>query len=73
MKANNFLAVSMLVVLTSLVGGCHELASDDHSDYASPSGSYRDGFRDGRAYERRRDDRRDSSYDGRGDYYRRRR
>ena len=72
MKAKNILAVSLLVVLTGLVGGCHELASDDHSDYGSPSGSYRDGYRDGRAYERRRDDRRDRRYGDRSDYYRRR-
>jgi hypothetical protein len=70
MKAKNILAVSLLV-LTGLMGGCHELASDDYNDYGS-SGSYRDGYRDGRAHERRRDDRRDSRYDDRGDYYRRR-
>jgi hypothetical protein len=73
MKAKRFLAVFLLVVLTGLTGGCHELASDDHNDYDSSSGSYSDGFRDGRAYERRRDDRRDSRYDNRGDDYRRRR
>ncbi|HEU4344844.1 MAG TPA: hypothetical protein VFU31_25115 [Candidatus Binatia bacterium] len=72
MKAKNVLVVSLLVVLTGLIGGCHELASDDYSDYSNASGSYRDGFRDGRAYERRREDRRDSRYDDRGDYYRRR-
>lgn len=73
MKVKNLPAVFLLVVLTGLAGGCHELASDDYNDYDSSSGSYRDGFRDGRAYERRRDDRRDSRYDDRGDYYRRRR
>jgi hypothetical protein len=71
MKAKNILAVSLLVVLTGLIGGCHELASNDYNDYGS-SDVYRDGYRDGRAYERRRDDRRDSRYDNRGDYYRRR-
>ena len=72
MKAKNILAVFLLVVLTGVIGGCHELASDDYNDYGSSSGSYRDGYRDGRAHERRRDDRRDSRYDDRGDYYRRR-
>jgi hypothetical protein len=71
MKAKNILAVSLLVVLTGLISGCHELASDDYNDYGS-SGSYRDGFRDGRAHQRRRDDRRQSRYDDRDDYYRRR-
>jgi hypothetical protein len=72
MKARNILAVSLLVALTGLIGGCHELASDDYNDYGSSSGSYRDGFSDGRAYQRRRDDRRHSRYDDRDDYYRRR-
>ena len=72
MKAKKFLAIALLVVLTGFIGGCHELASDDHNDYGSVSDSYREGFRDGRAYERRRDDRRDTGYYDRGDSYRRR-
>ena len=71
MKAKTLLAIALLVVLTGFIGGCHELASDDHNDYGSASDSYREGFRDGRAYERRRDDRRDTGYYDRGDYRRR--
>jgi hypothetical protein len=71
MKAKNFLAVAMLVGLAGLIGGCHELARDDHRGYGSGYGSYRDGYRDGRAYERRRDDSRDYRYYDR-DYYGRR-
>jgi hypothetical protein len=73
MKAKNFLAISMLVVLMGLVGGCHYGSYDDHRDYgySSSSGSYREGFRDGRAYERRRDDWGASRYSDRYGYYRR--
>jgi hypothetical protein len=73
MKVKKFLAIAPLVILTGFIGGCHELASDDHNDYGGVSDSYREGFRDGRAHERRRDDRRDTGYYDRGDYYRRRR
>jgi len=71
MKPKKFLAVCLLVVLTGVTAGCHELASDDYDDYGSRTDSYRDGFRNGRVYERRRDDRRDSRYERR-DHYRRR-
>lgn len=71
MKTKRFLAVFLLIVLTGLIGGCHELASDDYNEYGSVSDPYRDGFRDGRAYERRRYDRRDSRDYDRGDYRRR--
>jgi hypothetical protein len=67
MNVKKFLAVFLLVVLTGVTAGCHELSSDDHDDYA-----YRDGYRDGRAHERRREDRRDSRYHERRDRYRRR-
>ena len=65
MKVKNFLAVSMLIVLMGLIGGCYYGVPDRYRDY-SDDGSYRDGFRDGRAFERRRDDWRDRHY--RGDY-----
>lgn len=73
MKAKRFLTIAMLVGLAGLIGGCHELARDDHRSswyrgYGyNDSGSYRDGFRDGRTYQRQRDE---SRYDR--DYYGRR-
>ena len=71
MKTKTFLATLMLVVLTGFIGGCHYGSYDDHHDYSSRSGSYREGYRDGRAAERRRDDWSDGRYDNR-DYWRRR-
>ena len=68
MKARKFLTIAMLVILMSLVGGCHELSADRYRGYGNSYGSYREGFRDGRAYERRRDDWRDRRYSY--DYYR---
>ena len=65
MKVKNLLAVSMLVVVMGLIGGCYYGVPDGYRDY-SDDGSYRDGFRDGRGFERRRDDWRDRRY--RGDY-----
>jgi hypothetical protein len=72
MNAKKFLAVFLLVGLTGVTAGCHELASDDYDDYSSRSDSYRDGYRDGRAHERRREDRRDSRNYERRDHNRRR-
>ena len=54
MKMKNFLAVSVLVVLMGLIGGCHYGVVDRYRDY-SGYGSYREGFRDSRAYERNRE------------------
>jgi hypothetical protein len=71
MKKNNFLTATMLVGLTGLIAGCHELARDDYW-YGSGYGSYSDGFRDGRAYERRRENWRDSGYYNNDYYYGRR-
>ena len=67
MKVKNLLAVSMLVVVMGLIGGCHYGVEHRNRDY-SDHGSYRDGVRDGRVYERRRDDWRDGRY--RRDYRR---
>jgi len=67
MKVKNLLAVSMLVVVMGLIGGCYYGVADGYRDY-SDDGSYRDGFRDGRNLERRRDDWRDGGY--RRDYRR---
>ena len=71
MKAKKFLAVSMLLALVVLIGGCHEQSVDGYRGYSNSYGSYRDGFRDGRAHERRRGDWRNSRYDDRRDYDRR--
>jgi len=65
MKVKNFLAISMLVVIMGLIGGCYYGVPNGYRDY-SDDGSYRDGFRDGRGFERWRDDWRDRHY--RGDY-----
>ena len=62
MNARKAWLVSLVLVMTAAVGGCHYGSHDDQRSYGygyssgSGSGSYRDGFRDGRAYERRRED-----------------